>query len=107
MNINCDTPIENLLNLKAVKELANEYYNTIKKAIDELTSIISNEQNKGLSKEAFNINGDNMIYEKANAININLSIILLSLKCYHLLFHITLIYYAIHYIYQNSYIPLA
>ena len=77
MNINCDTPIENLLNLKAVKELANEYYNTIKKAIDELTSIISNEQNKGLSKEAFNINGDNMIYEKANAININLSIILL------------------------------
>ena len=60
MNINCDTPIENLLNLKAVKELANEYYNTIKKAIDELTSIISNEQNKGLSKEAFNINGDNI-----------------------------------------------
>lgn len=78
MIITCDTPIKSLLKVEEVEEQVNEYYNLVKTEINELTITIAGEQKKGLSAEAFNIDGDNLLYEKATTISRTLSTILSS-----------------------------
>lgn len=68
MIITCNTPIENLININAIEELANEYQSTIKTEINELIATITMEQKKGLSPDSFNIDNDSMIYEKSERI---------------------------------------
>lgn len=68
MIITCNTPIESLININAIEELANEYQSTIKTEINELIATITMEQKKGLSPDSFNIDNDSMIYEKSERI---------------------------------------
>lgn len=73
MTITCDTPIENLLNVEEVKVQTDEYVNTVTQATESLLTTITSEQAKGLSPDAFVIDGDSLIYEKAQTIKTNLS----------------------------------
>lgn len=75
MTITCDTPIENLLNVEEVKVQTDEYVNTVTQATESLLTTITSEQAKGLSLDAFVIDGDSLIYEKAQTIKTNLSAI--------------------------------
>ena len=75
MTITCDTPIENLLNVEEVKVQTDEYVNTVTQATESLLTTITSEQAKGLSPDAFVIDGDSLIYKKAQTIKTNLSAI--------------------------------
>ncbi len=68
MTITCDTPIESLLDINAIKELVNEYASTVTKEVNELTSTLAFEQQRGLSTDAFVIDNDSLLYEKGTTI---------------------------------------
>ena len=74
MTITCDTPIESLLDVEEVREQTDEYTNVVTQTTESLLTTITSEQAKGLSPDAFVIDGDSLIYEKAQTIKTNHSI---------------------------------
>ena len=75
MTITCDTPIESLLDVEEVREQTDEYTNVVTQTTESLLTTITSEQAKGLSPDAFVIDGDSLIYEKSQTIKTNLSAI--------------------------------
>lgn len=73
MTITCDTPIESLLNVEEVRAQVDDYVTAVTQATDSLLTAVTSEQAKGLSPEAFVIDGDSLVYEKAQTIKANLS----------------------------------
>lgn len=68
MIINCDTPIESLIDVNKIIEKVEEYEDIVKTINNKLTEVITEEQKRGLSSTAFKLDDSPLIYDKSENI---------------------------------------
>lgn len=68
MTITCDTSIESLLDVNDITDKVETYIKIVKNKNTNLYDTITNEQNRGLSKESFYIDNNPMLFEKSETI---------------------------------------